>query len=101
VKPLSLRHIMPYYNRPQLSVHLTLPYRASLSLLRRGKDFSADSSEGEVKPTWNQGLNVIFDTNGKEQPLRQTILHTVENAYIFLTVFANILQSRFSSVFGL
>ncbi len=28
--------------------NLTLPCRASLSLLRRGKDFSADSSEGEV-----------------------------------------------------
>ncbi len=28
--------------------NLTLPYRASLSLARRGKDFSADSSEREV-----------------------------------------------------
>ncbi|NMF62151.1 hypothetical protein DP113_13400 [Brasilonema octagenarum UFV-E1] len=28
--------------------NLTLPYRASLSLVRRGKDFSAAKSEGEV-----------------------------------------------------
>ena len=28
--------------------NLTLPYRASLSLLRRGKDFSEAKSEGEV-----------------------------------------------------
>jgi hypothetical protein len=30
--------------------NLTQPCRASLSKARRGKDFSADSSEGEVRP---------------------------------------------------
>jgi cobaltochelatase CobN len=35
-------------NDSKLRQNLTLPYRASLSLLRRGKDFSAAKSEGEV-----------------------------------------------------
>ncbi|WP_211178780.1 hypothetical protein, partial [Brasilonema octagenarum] len=37
---------------------LTLPCRASLSLLRRGKDFSAAKSEGEVKSTWIKRIHL-------------------------------------------
>jgi hypothetical protein len=46
---VSRQRIRALETLPQRWSHLTLPYRASLSLLRRGKDFSVAKSEGEVK----------------------------------------------------
>ncbi len=47
-------------NDSKLPRNLTLPYRASLSLSRRGKDFGVAKSEGrfwqEPKPGWGSDV---------------------------------------------
>ncbi|OKH52190.1 hypothetical protein NIES2130_32545 [Scytonema sp. HK-05] len=48
LQPLEREQIQEFLLYRQ-QMNLTLPYRASLSLVRRGKDFSAAKSEGEVK----------------------------------------------------